>query len=67
MHDSQTSDEWINELDQGAWEAWVGGAWLHSNPQGLQGESVGKAREEAKASKEEAWRKSTIPQRKAWI
>ena len=68
MEPPELPDEWINELDEGAWRAWVRESWLPSNAQGLQGAPVGKARQEGKTSKEEeGWRKSTIPERKAWI
>ena len=67
MEPPELPDEWIDELDEGAWRAWVRESWLPSNAQGLQGASMDKTRQEGKASKEEDWKKSTIPQRKAWI
>ena len=66
MEPPELPDEWIDELDQGAWRAWIRGSWLPGNAQGLQGQSL-REMGKAKASKEEDWRKSTIPQRKAWI
>ena len=67
MPSSPTSDEWINSLDQAAWQAWARESWLPRNAQGLQRESLGQASEEGEASKEEKWKESTLPERKAWI
>ena len=67
MEPPELPDEWIDELDQGAWRAWVRGSRFSGDAQGLQGAPVGKARQEGKASKEEDWRKSTLSQRKTWI
>ena len=69
MHSSPTSDEWINGLDHDSWRAWVRESWLPGNAQGLQGEALRQALEEVEAIEEEseAWKKSTLPERKAWI
>lgn len=66
MEPPELPDEWIDELDQGAWRAWVRESWLPVNAQGLQGQSL-REMGKAKASKEEDWRKSTIHKHQTWI
>ena len=58
-----------DELDKEAWRAWARDSWLPGNITGLQGEPLGEAREGEgeKQVEEESWRKSKVPQRKAWI
>lgn len=60
-------DVW-NELERDAWTSWVRESWLPSNVAGLQGQPLGEAREEEGEDEgKESWKKSKVPQHKAWI
>lgn len=66
---TKTYDEPWDSLDKAAWREWARNSWLPGNITGLQGESLGAAWEEEgeEQVEEESWRKSKVPQRKAWI
>ena len=66
---TKTYDEPWDSLDKAAWREWAGAGWLPENAKGLQGEPLGAAGEEEgeEQVEEESWRKSKVPQRKAWI